>query len=124
MRSAPRGKIPPLPLNPRYEQAFAAIDRDPNQLLAVVDRRGVVTGCMQLTFLPGLSRLGAWRGQIEGVRVAASERGSGVGAKMMAWRSSAALSGAAGSCSSRRTSPAPTPTASTSAWASAPRTRG
>lgn len=74
-----------IPLNPRYAQAFAAVDRDPNQLLAVVERAGAVAGCMQLSFLPGLSRLGAWRGQIEGVRVAASERGSGVGAMMMEW---------------------------------------
>jgi ribosomal protein S18 acetylase RimI-like enzyme len=76
---------PSVPLNPRYLQAFAAIDRDDNQLLAVVERAGTVTGCMQITFLPGLSRLGAWRGQIEGVRVAASERGSGIGAGMMEW---------------------------------------
>jgi ribosomal protein S18 acetylase RimI-like enzyme len=76
---------PSIPLDPRYLRTFEAIDRDPNQLLAVVDRAGTVTGCMQLTFLPGLSRMGAWRGQIEGVRVAASERGSGVGAVMMDW---------------------------------------
>ncbi len=74
-----------IPLDPRYGQAFQAIDRDPNQLLAVVDRGGAVVGCMQLTFLPGLSRRGAWRGQIEGVRVAAGERGAGIGATMMAW---------------------------------------
>jgi len=76
---------PSVPLNPRYLQAFEAIDRDANQFLAVVERAGAVIGCMQLTFLPGLSRRGAWRGQIEGVRVAASERGSGVGAVMMEW---------------------------------------
>lgn len=76
---------PSIPLDPRYLAAFEAIDRDPDQLLVVVDRAGTVTGCMQLTFLPGLSRRGAWRGQIEGVRVAASERGGGVGAMMMDW---------------------------------------
>ncbi len=74
-----------IPLDPRYLQAFDAIDNDPNQLLAVVDRGGQVTGCMQLTFLPGLSRKGAWRGQIEGVRVAAPERGAGTGKVMMEW---------------------------------------
>lgn len=74
-----------IPLNPRYVEAFEAIDRDPNQLLAVVERAGQVTGCMQLTFLPGLSRMGAWRGQIEGVRVAAAERGAGTGKVMMEW---------------------------------------
>jgi ribosomal protein S18 acetylase RimI-like enzyme len=76
---------PSIPLDPRYLHAFEAIDRDPNQLLAVVDRGGAVTGTMQLSFLPGISRKGAWRGQIEAVRVAASERGAGLGAQMMAW---------------------------------------
>jgi ribosomal protein S18 acetylase RimI-like enzyme len=76
---------PSIPLDPRYLQAFQAIDQDPNQFLAVVERAGQVTGCMQLTFLPGLSRKGAWRGQIEGVRVAAAERGAGTGRVMMDW---------------------------------------
>ncbi len=40
---------------------------------------------MQLTFLPGLSRKGMWRGLVEGVRVAISRRGTGLGRKMMAW---------------------------------------
>ena len=31
---------------------------------------GAVVGTMQLTFLPGLSRQGQWRGQIEAVRIA------------------------------------------------------
>jgi ribosomal protein S18 acetylase RimI-like enzyme len=76
---------PSIPLDPRYLQAFDAIDQDLNQFLAVVERAGEVTGCMQLTFLPGLSRKGAWRGQIEGVRVAAAERGAGTGRVMMDW---------------------------------------
>lgn len=74
---------PGPPLNPRYGEAFAAIDRDPNQLLAVADDDGTVVGCLQLSFIPGLSRLGAWRGQIEGVRVAASRRGGGLGSAMV-----------------------------------------
>jgi ribosomal protein S18 acetylase RimI-like enzyme len=76
---------PSIPLDPCYLQAFQAIDQDANQFLAVVERAGEVTGCMQLTFLPGLSRRGAWRGQIEGVRVAAAERGAGTGRVMMDW---------------------------------------
>lgn len=74
-----------LPLNPRYLEAFAAIERDPNQLLAVADQDGQVVGCVQLTFIPGLSRTGMWRGQIEAVRVASSQRGSGLGKAMMQW---------------------------------------
>ncbi len=69
-----------------YEHAFEAIDRDPRQFLAVVrDEDGVVVGTMQLTLIPGLSRGGATRLQIEGVRVAGSVRGRGLGAGMFAW---------------------------------------
>ena len=71
------------PLDPRYTAAFAAVTADPNQLLLVADRGGGVVGCLQVTFIPGLSRRGMWRGQIEGVRVARGERGSGVGAEMI-----------------------------------------
>ena len=73
------------PLNPRYLAAFEAIERDSNQLLAVADQDGEVVGCLQITFIPGLSRLGMWRGQIEAVRVAATQRGSGVGRAMLLW---------------------------------------
>lgn len=76
---------PSLPLDRRYLDAFAALDADPNQLLVVAERDGAVTGCLQLTFIPGLSRLGMWRGQIEAVRVAASERGTGLGGAMVEW---------------------------------------
>ncbi|MCW3477506.1 GNAT family N-acetyltransferase [Rhodovastum sp. RN2-1] len=72
-------------MNPRYGEAFAAIDRDPNQLLVVAESAGAVIGCLQLSFIPGLSRLGMWRGQIEGVRVAGDRRGEGVGRALFAW---------------------------------------
>jgi GNAT superfamily N-acetyltransferase len=73
------------PLDPRYLTAFAAIDRDPNQQLVVAELDGRVVGCLQLTLIPGLSRLGMWRGQIESVRVASSERGHGLGRFMFEW---------------------------------------
>lgn len=76
---------PSLPLDARYTGAFAAIDRDPNQLLAVVERGGAVIGCLQLTFIPGLSRRGMWRGQIESVRIAQTERGGGIGRAVFEW---------------------------------------
>jgi ribosomal protein S18 acetylase RimI-like enzyme len=69
----------------RYTEAFAAIERDPNQLLAVAERDGEIVGVLQLSFIPGLTRSGMWRGQIEGVRVAAAERGGGIGRAMIAW---------------------------------------
>lgn len=74
-----------LPLNDAYVDAFAAIDSDPNQLLTVVEKDGAIAGCLQLTFIPGLSRRGMWRGQIESVRIAASQRGSGLGRQMLEW---------------------------------------
>ena len=72
-------------LDDRYREAFAAIERDPNQLLAVAERSGDVIGVLQLSFIPGLTRRGMWRGQIEGVRVAASERAGGIGRAMLEW---------------------------------------
>ena len=74
-----------LQLDPRYAEAFAAIDADPNQLLAGAERDGSVIGVLQLSFIPGLTRRGMWRGQIEGVRIAAGERGSGTGRAMLRW---------------------------------------
>src|SRR5262249_17865938 len=69
----------------RYRDAFASIARDPNQLLAVAERGGRVIGVLQLSFIPGLTRRGMWRGQIEGVRIASSERKTGVGQAMLEW---------------------------------------
>jgi ribosomal protein S18 acetylase RimI-like enzyme len=76
---------PSDPPNPAYLSAYDAIARDPNQLLAVGERDGEVVACLQVSFIPGLSRLGQWRGQIESVRVAASERGQGVGRELFEW---------------------------------------
>jgi GNAT superfamily N-acetyltransferase len=71
-----------------YSEAFAAIERDPNQLLVVAECAGRVIGCMQLSFIPGLARRGMWRGQIEGVRIAAAERRGGTGRAMLDWATS------------------------------------
>jgi len=76
---------PDPPLNPRYVDAFAAIDADRNQYLAVVEEGGEIVGCLQLTFIPGLSRLGLWRGQIESVRISSARRGGGLGKRMFEW---------------------------------------
>ena len=76
---------PADPPNDRYVDAFDAIDSDPNQYLAVVTADTSVIGCLQLSFVPGLSRLGLWRGQIESVRIAASHRGGGLGRRMFEW---------------------------------------
>ena len=79
-----RERIGPPP-HPNYERAFHAIEEDSNQLLAVAERGGEVVGCLQLTFIPGLSHVGLWRGQIESVRVSSKLRGSGLGGKLFEW---------------------------------------
>lgn len=38
-----------------------------------------VIGCLQLTIIPGIARLGTTRAQIEGVRIDSDYRGTGVG---------------------------------------------
>ncbi|WP_237215517.1 GNAT family N-acetyltransferase [Falsiroseomonas oryziterrae] len=78
-------EAPGLPLTQAYLDAFAAIERDPNQLLAVAEHDGRLVGMLQLSFIPGLSHRGAWRGQIESVRVAAGQRGAGLGQRMIEW---------------------------------------
>ncbi|MDT2020427.1 GNAT family N-acetyltransferase [Methylocella sp. CPCC 101449] len=73
------------PLPAVYLEAFAALDRDPNQLLAVVEAGGRIVGTLQLSFIPGLSRRGAWRGLIESVRIASGFRGQRLGEQMIRW---------------------------------------
>ena len=71
-----------------YVAAFAAIDADPAHLLLVVDGPGPstqVVATMQLSFIPGLSRRGALRAQVEAVRVHSDLRGSGLGRVMLTW---------------------------------------
>ncbi len=79
-----REEVGPPP-SPNYESAFHAIAKDANQLLAVAEQEGEVVGCLQLTFIPGLSRVGAWRGQLESVRVSSKLRGSGLGRLLFEW---------------------------------------
>ncbi|RWN55295.1 GNAT family N-acetyltransferase [Mesorhizobium sp.] len=76
---------PSTPLAPSYFDAFRAIDADPNQLLAVAVEAGQVVGTLQLSFIPGISRKGAWRGQIESVRIARQWRSRGIGKLMIEW---------------------------------------
>lgn len=70
--------------DPVYAQAFAAIDADRNQLLLVGELNGRVIGMLQLTFIPGLSRRGATRANIEAVRVDSTLRSRGIGAWLIA----------------------------------------
>ena len=68
-----------------YERAFRAIDADPAQLLVAAESQGQVVATLQLSFIPGLSRRGALRAQIESVRVAPALRGRGLGEALFTW---------------------------------------
>lgn len=68
-----------------YAAAYDRVAADPAQHLVVAERDGAVVGTLQLSVIPGLSRRGATRTIIEGVRVADGERGSGLGTGLLTW---------------------------------------
>ena len=68
-----------------YRRAFEQVDADPGELLVAAVSDGEVVGTLQLSVIPGLSRGGALRGQIEAVRVRADHRGHGTGAALLRW---------------------------------------
>ncbi|MFI6490428.1 GNAT family N-acetyltransferase [Streptomyces sp. NPDC050564] len=68
-----------------YLAALERLSADPNQRLVVAVRERRVVGTLQLTVIPGLSRKGATRSIIEGVRIHADERGSGLGTQLIEW---------------------------------------
>ncbi|KAB2329522.1 GNAT family N-acetyltransferase [Cytobacillus depressus] len=67
------------PLPEAYYSAFSEIENQcGNQILLVIEGE-IVIGCLQLTIIPGLARLGMKRAQIEGVRVDQNYRGQKIG---------------------------------------------
>ncbi|TDK29875.1 GNAT family N-acetyltransferase [Rhizobium deserti] len=74
-------------IDARYRAAFKEIEADPKQFLCVVEdgHTREVVGTFQLTFIPGLSRGGAKRSQIEAVRVKTDRRGENIGETMFRW---------------------------------------
>ncbi|MFD6134362.1 GNAT family N-acetyltransferase [Isoptericola sp. NPDC056618] len=68
---------------PAHVAGFEAVDASPNDELVVAELDGAVVGCMQLTFVPGISRNGATRLLVEAVRVDAALRGQGLGRALM-----------------------------------------
>ncbi|MEM9529373.1 MAG: GNAT family N-acetyltransferase [Pseudomonadota bacterium] len=84
----PLGKMREQPADPipqAYVDAFDTITRDPQQQLVVLAAGAELVGCLQLTFIPGLSRRGMWRSQIESVRIARQQRGQGLGRRLLEW---------------------------------------
>jgi GNAT superfamily N-acetyltransferase len=68
-----------------YLAAFAELEADPNQRLIVAERDGTAVGTFQLSIIPGVAQRGLKRAMIESVRVATTERGGGLGTRMMLW---------------------------------------
>lgn len=67
------------PIPQQYLDAFSAIEaQGGNSIIVAVDQDHVI-GCLQLTIIPGIARLGMTRAQIEGVRVDRRYRGQRVG---------------------------------------------
>lgn len=72
-----------LPLPASYERAFETIQSDPHNQLLLAEQHGTLAGMLQLTFIPYLTYQGGWRAQIEGVRVARTARGQGIGGQLV-----------------------------------------
>ncbi|MGO4458509.1 N-acetyltransferase family protein [Streptomyces sp. M-16] len=68
-----------------YIAALKRLADDANQHVVVAVRGERVVGTLQLTIVSGLSRKGATRAIVEGVRVHADERGSGLGTRFIEW---------------------------------------
>ena len=71
------------PDDPLYQRAFEAVETDPNQWLRVAERDEEVVGTLQVTFLQYLVHRGRPVALIEAVRVKASLRGKGIGARLV-----------------------------------------
>jgi len=71
----------PLPVI--YRAAFQAMEAQGGNIYLLAERDGILLGCLQLTLIPGISREGTTRAQVEGVRVAGAARGEGLGERLM-----------------------------------------
>jgi GNAT superfamily N-acetyltransferase len=78
------------PLPASYYAAFDRIEASGGNILTVAELDGAVVGCLQMTFIPGLSNQGADLALIEGVRVDTALRSQGLGAALIEWALDAA----------------------------------
>jgi GNAT superfamily N-acetyltransferase len=76
---------PGKPLERQYVEAFADMRSQTGNELLVALLGEELVGCLQLILIPGISRLGAKRGQIEGVRVSRHHRGTGIGKALICY---------------------------------------
>lgn len=66
-----------------YALILGSIEGDVRNAIIVAEQDGTVAGCFQITYITGLSRRGATRALVEGVRTSAQMRGKGIGEAMM-----------------------------------------
>src|SRR5690625_4624585 len=71
------------PIPAEYYEAFHAIEKQNGNQIIVAVEDGEIIGCLQLTIIPGLARLGMKRAQIEGVRVDKDYRGKRIGEALL-----------------------------------------
>ena len=64
--------------------AYDAIEAQGGNEILIAEVEGEVIGCLQLTVIPGLSRRGMIRAQVEGVRVSSTHRGRRIGEMLIA----------------------------------------
>ena len=67
-----------------YFAAFDGMQSEGNNWLIVAEQAGEILATYQITFISGLSLGAARRAQIESVRVSATARGRGLGARLVA----------------------------------------
>lgn len=70
------------PLPSEYYEAFNDIEEQQGNCILVAVEEEELLGFLQLTFIPGLPRMGMKRAQIEGVRVDEKHRGKRIGEKL------------------------------------------
>lgn len=71
------------PGDPVYAEAFSRMQTQPGNVYLLAVESGEILGCLQYTVIHGLSRSGASRAQIEGVRVKAGNRGQRIGERLV-----------------------------------------
>lgn len=76
----------------RYQSAFDRMETQQGNVYLLAQSDDRVVGCLQYTVIHGLSRAGASRAQIEGVRVDSAYRGAGIGEALFRHAISLAIS--------------------------------
>jgi len=66
-----------------YARAFDAMEGEHYNHMVLAEKDGRIVGCLQLVFVPGLSRKGTKRAIIESVRVVSGLRGQSIGTALM-----------------------------------------